>query len=273
MTAVAVASGILCAVCVGAFMLGLQGKAEADRAEAPSRYGGEQVQVCVATRNIAAGEKVDANAIQTKLWVSDLLPDRAVSDRAAIEGETATSPIMKGEVFTEGRFDATTPATALDVPAGRSAVSVPVKTAQAVGGALEAGMTVDLYAAGATQTAAVARGALVLATSSSSGRATDQLWVTLAVEPSAVEQVVAATQSSELCVVVPGAGASDAAGSAGAASAADKDGARSSASTSAAARDSSEASSGSRASASASSGSSSGSTASSSAVSSGGEER
>lgn len=266
--AVAVASGVLCAVCVGAFMVGLEGKAEADRAEALARYGGEQVQVCVAARNIAAGEKVDANAIQTKLWVSDLLPDRAVSDRADIEGETATSSIMKGEVFTEGRFDAAASTAVLDVPAGKSAVSVPVKTAQAVGGALEAGMVVDLYAAGTTQTAAVARSASVLATSTSSGRATDQLWVTLAVEPNVVEQVVAATQNSELCVVVPGAGASDAAGAESAAEAGNapaKEGAKGSASAS-----------GTNAAASGASGSSSSSSnsgAGSSASASGGEDR
>ena len=46
----------------------------ARRADALARYGGDQVEVCVAKRDIAAGETVDSGAIETRLWVADLLP-------------------------------------------------------------------------------------------------------------------------------------------------------------------------------------------------------
>ena len=65
MTAIAIGCGVACAVCVAAFMASVQGKADADRAEALARYGGEQAEVCVATRDIAAGERVDLSAVES----------------------------------------------------------------------------------------------------------------------------------------------------------------------------------------------------------------
>ena len=40
----------------------VRGEAERARADALARYGGDQVEVCVAKRDIAAGETVDSGA-------------------------------------------------------------------------------------------------------------------------------------------------------------------------------------------------------------------
>ena len=106
MTAIAVACGIACALCVAAFMAIVQGDADAARAEALARYGGEQVEAFVATRDIVAGERLDLSAVESRLWVADLLPERAIRATADAVGKTATSPIFKGEVITVGRFEA-----------------------------------------------------------------------------------------------------------------------------------------------------------------------
>ena len=90
MTAASIACGVLCAACVAGFMANVQGEADAARAEALARYGGEQVEVCVATRDVAAGERLDASAVETKLWVADLLPEQAVSDSMAAVGRTVS---------------------------------------------------------------------------------------------------------------------------------------------------------------------------------------
>ena len=51
-----IACGVLCAACVLAYLTSVRGEADAARAEALARYGGEQVEVCVARRDVAAGE-------------------------------------------------------------------------------------------------------------------------------------------------------------------------------------------------------------------------
>ena len=70
----ALACGLCCALCVALYLASVRGEVDAARAEALERYGGDQVEVCVAKRDLAAGEVVDASAVVTKMWVADLLP-------------------------------------------------------------------------------------------------------------------------------------------------------------------------------------------------------
>lgn len=205
MTAVAIGCGAVCALCVGVFMASVQGQADAARAEALARYGGEQVEVCVATRDIAAGERVDLSAVEMKLWVADLLPEEAVRANADAVGKTVTSSILKGEVISSKRFESARDA--LEVPAGKEAVSVPAKAVQAVGGAVRPGMSVDVYSSGNTTTTAIARSVLVLATSVGEGGSlvsSDSGWITLAVEPERVQEIIAASNATSLYFVIPG---------------------------------------------------------------------
>ena len=205
MTAVAIGCGAVCAVCVAVFMASVQGQADAARAEALARYGGEQVEVCVATRDIASGERIDLSAVESKLWVADLLPEGAFQTTGDAVGKVATSSILKGEVITAKRFESTRDT--LDVPAGKEAVSVPAKAVQAVGGAVRPGMSVDVYAAGDTTTAAIAKSVLVLATSvgdSGSIVSSDSGWITLAVAPEKVQEIIAASNKTSLYFVLPG---------------------------------------------------------------------
>ena len=203
LTIVAIVCGAVCALCVFAFMGTVQGEANAARAEALARYGGEQIDVCVATRDIAAGERVDASAVETKLWVADLLPEGALSDSNEIIGRTAASSILKGEVLSSKRFEQSHDI--LDVPAGKVALSVPAKTVQAVGGAVRPGMHVDIYATGDTAATAMAEDVLVLATSSSEGGSimSDAAWITVALDPEQVQEMVTASSRYDLYFVLP----------------------------------------------------------------------
>jgi len=200
----AIACGAVCALCVFAFMGTVQGEANAARAEALARYGGEQVDVCVATRDIAAGERIDNSSIEMKLWVADLLPEGAFSDAADVVGRTAASSILKGEVLSSKRFEQTRDI--LEVPEGKAAVSVPAKTVQAVGGAVRPGMHVDIYATGDTAATAIAENVLVLATSSNEGGSlvADASWITIALDPEKVQEMVTASSRYDLYFVLPG---------------------------------------------------------------------
>ena len=58
------ACGLLCALCVGAYLLSVDGEKRAAEAEMLSRYGGDQVQACVAKHDIAAGETVTEGDVE-----------------------------------------------------------------------------------------------------------------------------------------------------------------------------------------------------------------
>lgn len=184
-------------------MQSVQGSAEKARAEVLEKYGGAQVDVYVASHDIAPGERIDSSSVSVKSWIADLLPDTAIVSSQSVTGKVATSSICAGEVLVEKRFVSTE--AQLSVPVGMTAVSVPAKAVQAVGGALRAGMYVDVYAAGDTTTTAIAQDVLVLATSAGDASATDRSfsWVTIAVPDKLVEQVVAASQSTSLYFTLP----------------------------------------------------------------------
>ena len=194
----------LCVLCVGLYVMQVDAQSAADRSEALARFGGEQIEVCVARRDIAAGETIDESAIETKTWVSALLPEGAVTSKSQAAGKQVSGSILAGEVISSKRFGAVE--SALDVPDGLTAVSVPARDVQAVGGALRAGMKADVYAVGTSSTAKLATQALVVATSSQEKglQATEGFaWVTLAVSPSSVEQLVSAAQNAELYFALP----------------------------------------------------------------------
>lgn len=195
--------GVCCAACVGLYLMDVRNEADQARAEALERYGGDQIEVCVANRDIAAGEVVESGAVSTKLWVADLLPVGAVTDPAQVVGQRLGSAIYRGEVMSERRLEAAE--SELSVPEGMAAVSVPARAVQAVGGSVEAGMVVDVYATGPVSTVKLVSGALVLASSANGdgAAASNAAWVTLAVEPERVQEVVAAAQNLELYFVLP----------------------------------------------------------------------
>lgn len=205
------ACGVICAACMAAYGNQLESAVADERAEMLERFGGEQVEVRVATRDIAVGERLsDANST-SQLWLSALLPDQAVIDAGDVAGRSVTTPIFEGEVVCAQRFDETEEKP-LQVPDGMCAVSVPADTLASVGGSVAPGALVDVYASSGSSTDLLAQSVLVLSTSASgqasaSPAASSPLsWVTLAVAPDRVEEFVAAAQRTELYFTLPASG-------------------------------------------------------------------
>lgn len=206
--AVAVLCGLVCAACVFLYTQGVRGEVDSVRAEAMAKYGGEQLEVCVASRDIAAGEVVSAADVETRMWLVDLLPGDAVRNVADVVGKQTSSSILAGEVVSTQRFQSVD--SVIDVPQGMCAVSVPAKEVQAVGGAIAPGSLVDVYATGSASADVLAHGVQVLATgqalkeNSSSSSSNVSSWVTLAVLPNQVQELVAAAAKAELYFALPG---------------------------------------------------------------------
>lgn len=203
MLILSLACGVLCACSVAWYTQMVAAQAATQRDEALRQFGGEQIEVCVAKRDILAGETLDGQNTEMKPWIVELAPTRAITDQAILEGKHAQGPIVAGEVLTEARLE--DPTKRVQVPADRQAVTVNVDVAQAVGGALSAGEQVMVYALGQSGSASVLTKANVLATGQQSSVKT---WVTLAVEPSRVAEVISASQTSSLYLTLPSEGES-----------------------------------------------------------------
>lgn len=203
--AIGLACGLACALCVGLYVTQVDENAAEAQAEMLAKYGGDQIDVCVAKRDILAGETILDGDVETRTWIATLLPANAVLDKKEAVGKQVGSSILAGEVISSARFGFDS--AEIDVPAGLVAVSVPTREVQAVGGALAPGMTTDVYAVGPSSTSRLAASVQVLATSmtpeSSSGSAS--AWVTLAVKPAIVQELVTASENLQIYFALPSA--------------------------------------------------------------------
>lgn len=201
--AISVATGLVAALLAFGYGSSVRAGAERERQEVLAAYGGDLVRVCVATRDIDVGETLDESNVQVEEWVASLLPADAVTSMHDLAGKSATSSIPARAVLCPTYFEGRDGG--LDVPDGLIAVSVPVDSAHAVGGAVETGDEVDVYLSGSGVSSVLCR-ARVLTCSNQGNDAADLSWVTLAVEPDRVAELLAATSAGSISVVVPGAG-------------------------------------------------------------------
>ncbi len=194
--------GLVCAACVFLYAQMVRGEADTARAEAMERYGGEQVEVLVATKDIYPGETLDSSNATVRTWLSDLLPDECVTSLSDVKGIQVTSMIVKGEAVSRHRFESGS--SSVDVPEGCVALSVSAQDVQTVGGSLKAGNLVDVYATG-SQTSRIGEGILVLATNvdNADSSKTKVSWVTLAVPAEQSQEFVTASQSMDMYFVLP----------------------------------------------------------------------
>lgn len=185
-----------------AYASSVQKEAVAAQKDAFARFGGEPVTVCVAARDIAPGEVLDDESVVTGEWAQGLMPDEPICEVADAVGRVATSRIPKNAVICSTYLEAHSGG--VEVPAGTVAVSVASDPVHAVGGSIAPGDTVDVYVA---QDAVADRlmSAQVLDTSAEATGDAGMSWVTLAVEPDRVQELLVATSMGQVTLAVPGA--------------------------------------------------------------------
>jgi len=216
--------GVLAALLVFWYVSDVRAEASGAREQALEAYGGERVEVYVADRNITAGEELSPSNVSKRVWLVDLLPTGALSSEAEVFGQTLDLPLLANEPVLASKLGS--PIERVQVPEGYCALSVPSDDVQAVGGAIQPGSRVALYAAGAGEVRLLEAEVQVLATSkaafSSGGTeatgagssallssATTQpnlKWVTLALQEERVQEVIAASQNQSLYLVLVGDG-------------------------------------------------------------------
>ncbi|MBS5450736.1 MAG: Flp pilus assembly protein CpaB [Coriobacteriia bacterium] len=193
-------SAVVAVVLMQGYAAIVRGQAAGQRTEALERYGGETARVCVTTAFVARGETLSERNVTTVDWLVDLLPEGALVDEGQVLGKVAASAMAANTPISDVDLEAQT--SALDVPAGTTAVSVPCSVESAVGGALVPGSVVDLYLVSEGTARLLSPSVRVLQTSS--GTSGGKLaWVTVAVDPSHVEAIVAAASMQRLSFVLP----------------------------------------------------------------------
>lgn len=201
-TKIAFVCALACALLIVFYLLQVRGEANAKQKQMLDSYGGEQVEVCIATKDIPAGETIKESDIETKLWVASLLPENAITSKSDCLSKQLGSSILKGEVICEGRFQKQT--SDLSVPDGKVALSIPVEETASVGGACKANQKIDIYATGSSTTKRIANNVLILETSDSLEKnLSSSRWITIAIDPSKTEEIVSAAQNLSLYLTLP----------------------------------------------------------------------
>ncbi|MCL2882869.1 MAG: Flp pilus assembly protein CpaB [Coriobacteriia bacterium] len=222
--------GVLAALAVFWYISDIRAEATGARQQAIAKYGGEQIEVYVADRDINAGEELSPSNVSKRLWLVDLLPAGALGTEADVYGQTLAMPMLANEVVASAKLgEAGSAAEMLKIPEGLCALSVPSDNLRAVGGAIQAGTKVALYAAGSGEVRLLDTDVLVLATSNTvltgslaAGQAANGLsgnssgvlggtssqanlkWVTLALQEERVQEVIAASEEQSLYLVLVG---------------------------------------------------------------------
>lgn len=181
----------------------VRAEAERGRQEVLAEYGGELVSVCVASRDVGAGEVLDEGDVKVEKWIAGLLPDDATTSIDEVLGRRATSSIPRRAVLCPLYFDVRDGA--LEVPDGRVAVSVAVDAAHAVGGSVAPGTDVDVYVSADGVTDRLCRSQVIDTSADDGDEAAGSLsWVTLAVDPERVTEVLAASARGTVSLTAPG---------------------------------------------------------------------
>lgn len=204
-TAIAICCGVLAALCVFAYTATIKSEASMARAAAIQQYGGERVPVLVATKTIPIGGTVDESNATVQEWLVDFLPQgQAAQSHEQLEGLIAQSEIRVNEpILLERVGDGSSRIT---VPDGLAAASVASDDVLAVGGAIRAGSVVDVYVEAASgEITMIGERILVLETSTPDDAGDKQIsWVTLAVTPSSVSELISASARGTIHFVLPG---------------------------------------------------------------------
>ena len=194
-------AGIIAAVVSYAAISDARREADRVKREAMEQYGGDLIAVCVASREIEPGEKIDEGNTTVTEWASTLLPAGSIEGLSDAVGRTATARIPAHAPLAEAYFEHEEGA--VDVPRGMVAVSVASDCEHAVGGAIERGERVDVYAQGDALADKLASAKVIDSNVLSAGGG-DVQWVTLAIRPSEVRELLAATSRGMVTLAVPG---------------------------------------------------------------------
>lgn len=204
--AVGIACAVVAVAAVFAYTATVSSEAAVKRQAAIEKYGGEQTQVLVAAQDIPTGTVFETDSVKQSTWLVDLLPESDVACQTdQVEGLIAQADIKKGEPIVLSRVGDGN--ARITVPNGLEAVSVSSDDVLAVGGSVQTGSFVDVYVETSKgKVVLLGKRILVLETSAVVDAKSSQAitWVTLAVTPESVSELLTASCKGTIHLVLPG---------------------------------------------------------------------
>ncbi|QOY61008.1 SAF domain-containing protein [Thermophilibacter immobilis] len=195
------ALALLAAVLCASYGQHVRDEADRVRAEALERYGGEVVNLVVASDGLEAGDIVDRQSVVERDWIFDLAPEGAVTDLESVLGTEVTVPVAAGAPLTSLNFR--DDADAVEVPSGRVALSVPVTDKLALPSSVAAGGMLVAYEVQDAGTKVVSSSLQVLRAPGEQTTVGSHAAITLAALPDDVAPVLAASAQGSLRLALP----------------------------------------------------------------------
>lgn len=184
----------------------VQGKADRERAETLARYGGEVVTLVVSATALEPGDVANGMNVTTREWLADLAPEGALTDLNDVIGREVGNAAPRGVPLTEVTFrDSSTMG---EIPEGRVAVTVPVTDKLGVAHDVTQGATLTAYEITSEGARLISGSMTVLAAPASTALGSSGQ-LTVAVLPEDVPEILSASASSDLRLVMPGSGVLD----------------------------------------------------------------
>ena len=209
-TIIALICAVLAVAAVFAYTATVSSEAEVQRKNAVKKYGGEIAEVCVANKDIGAGQIIKSDEIQILEYPIDLLPQGdAATSLEDVVGKVAAIDIKRNEPLLLERIG--DGSSRIAVPQNLEAVSVATDDVLAVGGAVSAGSFVDVYVETSEgEIVSLGQNILVLETSGTASASEDKdtqeelTWVTLAVTQESVSELITASTKGTIHLALPG---------------------------------------------------------------------
>ena len=207
---IAVACAILAVVAMFAYTATIKSEAKVQRNNAIKKYGGEIANICIAAKDIGAGQAITNSDVEIVEYPVDLLTQSDVATSAEqVVGKVAAIDIKGNEPLLLERIG--DGSSRISVPQNLEAVSVATDDVLAVGGAVQAGSFVDVYVETSEgKIVSLGQNILVLETSSTSTN-TDKdkssqslTWITLAVTKESVSELITASTKGTIHLALPG---------------------------------------------------------------------
>ncbi|MCI6843280.1 MAG: SAF domain-containing protein [Coriobacteriaceae bacterium] len=196
------AFAVLAIVLCLAYGEGVRAEEKTRRQETLTRYGGEVVGLVVATTGLEEGQVVSPGDVARRDWVSDLVPEGAITNLDDVVGKKVTVAAASGAPLTQLNFRET--GAAVEVPPGRIAVSVPMADKLGVGEGVVAGDRLVAYRVADGAATVLAREVTVLSVPEGArALAAGAQAMTVALVPEDVSAVLAASTEGSLRFGLP----------------------------------------------------------------------
>ena len=196
------AFAVLAIVLCLAYGESVRAEEESRRQETLTRYGGEVVSLVVATSQLEEGQVISAGDVAKRDWVSDLVPEGAITNLDDVVGKKVTVAVASGAPLTQLNLRET--GAAVEVPSGMIAVSVPLTDKLGVGEGVVAGDRLVAYRVADGTATVLAREATVLSLPEGAKTlASGSQAMTIALAPEDVSSVLAASTEGSLRFGLP----------------------------------------------------------------------